>query len=85
VLLLAIFPRGPDARDGLRQANARINAMLPSLADGKQVFFLDLNAAFLAPNGTLSREIMPDLLHPNGRGYRLWARAMQPTLDQLMR
>jgi lysophospholipase L1-like esterase len=85
VLLLAIFPRGPDARDGLRQANARINAMLPSLADGKQVFFLDLNEAFLAPDGTLSREIMPDLLHPNDRGYRIWSHAMQPTLDQLMR
>lgn len=85
VLLLAIFPRGPDADDGLRRVNARVNAQLPQLADGKHVFFLDINAAFLAPDGTLSRDIMPDLLHPNERGYRVWARAMQPTLERLMR
>ena len=85
VLLLAIFPRGPDAADGLRQVNARINALLPTLADNKQVFYLDINAAFLAPDGSLSRDIMPDLLHPNAEGYRRWARAMQPTLERLMR
>lgn len=85
VLLLAIFPRGPNADDGLRRANERVNAMLPALEDGEHVDFLNLNAAFLAPDGTLSRDIMPDLLHPNTEGYRRWARAMQPTLDRLMR
>jgi lysophospholipase L1-like esterase len=85
VLLLAIFPRGPDADDGLRRANERVNAMLPAMADGKHVVFLNLTAAFLAPGGTLSRDIMPDLLHPNTEGYRRWARAMQPTLERLMR
>ena len=85
VLLLAIFPRGADAEDGLRRANEKVNALLPQLADGKQVIVLNINAAFLAPDGSLSKEIMPDLLHPNEKGYRLWAEAMQPTLDRLMR
>jgi beta-glucosidase len=44
-----------------------------------------MNKAFLAPDGTLSKDIMPDLLHPNAEGYKIWQRAMQPELDKLMR
>lgn len=84
VLLLAIFPRGADANDGLRRANDKVNALLPRLADGKRVVFLDLNAAFLGADGGLSRDIMPDLLHPSDKGYRIWAQAMQATLERLL-
>jgi len=85
ILLLAIFPRGEKADDTLRVLNEKVNAMLPKLADGKHVFFLNMNKAFLAPDGTLSKDIMPDLLHPNAEGYKIWQREMQPTLDRLMR
>ena len=34
--------------------------------------------------GVLSTKIMPDHLHPNARGYRIWARAMEPTLKKLL-
>lgn len=84
ILLLAIFPRGEKADDGQRMNNEKVNALLPKLADGKRVFFLNINKAFLAPDGTLSKDIMPDLLHPNGEGYKIWQREMQPTLDKLM-
>ena len=85
ILLLAIFPRGEKADDAQRMNNEKVNALLPKLADGKRVFFLNINKAFLAPDGTLSKDIMPDLLHPNGDGYKIWQREMQPTLDKLMR
>jgi beta-glucosidase len=85
LLLLAIFPRGEKADDGQRLNNEKVNAMLPKLADNKHVFFLNMNKAFLAPDGTLSKDIMPDLLHPNAEGYKIWQREMQPTLDKLMR
>ncbi|HEX8788216.1 MAG TPA: GDSL-type esterase/lipase family protein, partial [Telluria sp.] len=85
ILLLAIFPRGAGPGDDARRLNQRVNAMLPGLADGRQVVFLDIGQAFLAPDGTLSKEIMPDLLHPNARGHGIWADAMAPTLDDLMR
>ena len=32
----------------------------------------------------LNRDLMPDALHPNEAGYRAWARAMEPTLRQLL-
>jgi beta-glucosidase len=65
--------------------NEKVNAMLPKLADNKRVFFLNINKAFLAPDGTLSKDIMPDLLHPNAEGYKIWQREMQPELVKLMR
>ena len=85
ILLLAIFPRGEKADDTLRVLNEKVNAMLPKLADGKHVVFFNMNKAFLAPDGTLSKDIMPDLLHPNAEGYKIWQREMQPELDKLMR
>lgn len=85
VLLLAIFPRGAGPDDAVRRLNEQVNAMLPALADGKQVVFLDIGPAFLGPDGTLSKDVMPDLLHPNARGYQIWADAMAPALDRLMR
>lgn len=84
ILVLAIFPREANADGALRRLNEEVNARLPALADGRRVFFLDLNQAFLAPGGALSKDIMPDLLHPNAAGYAIWARAMQPELERLM-
>jgi lysophospholipase L1-like esterase len=83
ILLLAIFPRsqrGEPIRDEIKQ----INLSIAQLDDGKSVTFLDIGPKFLEPDGTLSREIMPDLLHPSEKGYQIWAEAMQPTLNRLM-
>lgn len=84
ILLLAIFPRDAAGGGPLRNTNEAINAILPTLADGNRVVFLNVNRTFLTPDGALSKDIMPDYLHPNEAGYGLWARAMQPELDRLM-
>ncbi|MFG6488478.1 GDSL-type esterase/lipase family protein [Roseateles sp. BYS78W] len=84
VLLLAIFPRGEKPDDGQRQLNQAINKLIAGYADSRSVHFLDIGAALLQPDGTLSKDIMPDLLHPNERGYEIWQRAMAPTLQKLM-
>ena len=84
VLLLAIFPRGEKSDDYLRVLNERVNKIIAGYADGKQVFFQDINATLMGPDGTVSRDIMPDLLHPNAKGYALWQQAMEPTLRKLM-
>ena len=84
ILLLAIFPRGATTQDGLRQRVAEVNKLLPSLADDKNVFFMDIGPKFLDAQGNLSKEIMPDLLHPNTNGYRIWIEAVRPKLEELM-
>ncbi|MCU6498615.1 GDSL-type esterase/lipase family protein [Rugamonas sp. A1-17] len=84
ILLLAIFPRGEKPDDELRQLNEKVNGIIAGFADNQHIYFLNINQAFLAPDGTLSRDIMPDLLHPNEKGYEIWAKAMAPTLKRLM-
>ena len=84
ILLLAIFPRGRDADDPLRKLNDATNKILAGYADKEHVFYLDINAEFLEDNGGLPKPIMPDLLHPNEKGYEIWAKAMEPTVQKLM-
>ncbi len=84
VLLLAIFPRGKSANDELRLINDAINQRISKLADDKRVFYLDISDKFLEEDGTLPKSIMPDLLHPNQKGYEIWAEAMEPTLAKLL-
>ncbi|HJV68765.1 GDSL-type esterase/lipase family protein [Ideonella sp.] len=84
VLLLAIFPRGEKPDDYLRRLNERVNKLIAGYADRRTVHFLDINAALLDADGTLSRDVMPDLLHPNAKGYAIWQRAIDPTLQELL-
>lgn len=94
VLLLAVFPRGPrkgpngkideaDARMKMAKINA-INAALAKLDDGKTVRFLNINEKYLV-DGKIPDDVMPDQLHPNAKGYQIWAEAMQPLLDEMLR
>jgi lysophospholipase L1-like esterase len=85
VLILGIFPRSVEAAHANRAAIKDINSKLAKLADNKQVFFMDFGDKFLAADGTLTPEIMPDALHPNLKGYKIWAEAMAPRVKELMK
>jgi beta-glucosidase len=84
VLLLGIFPRGPDTNDPRRKVNEGANERIAKLADDKMVYYLDIGPVFLNEDGTLSREVMPDLLHLNEPSYRRWAEAIEPKLAELL-
>jgi len=83
ILLLAIFPRG-KLDDPQRAQVALVNTVIAKLDDGQKVRFLDIAPKFLEIDGTLPASIMPDLLHPNEQGYRIWAEAMEPTLAEML-
>lgn len=85
VLLLALFPRGEKPDDLTRRHNAKINALLPALADGHQVVFLDIGRALTNPDGTLSKDILPDWLHLSPQGYEIWARSLDATLTSWLK
>lgn len=85
ILVLGIFPRATSATDPFRGHIKEINGMLAKLADNKQVFFMDIGDKFLAADGTLSPDIMPDFLHPNAKGYQIWADAMMPKIQELLK
>lgn len=84
VLLLAVFPRGANADDQWRRVNDKVNTFISKYHDGDMVHYLDLSSAFLDKKGNLSKSIMPDLLHPNAKGYELWSKAMEPKLKELL-
>jgi lysophospholipase L1-like esterase len=82
ILLLAIFPRGAKPDDKLRQVNDQVNAIISKEDFGPQVKYLDIGPKFLEADGTLTKEIMPDLLHPSEKGYQIWADAITPVLTE---
>ncbi|HVY70319.1 MAG TPA: GDSL-type esterase/lipase family protein [Verrucomicrobiae bacterium] len=83
ILLLGILPRSakPDAG---RAKVAEVNKLLAKFDGRNGVTYLDLWHKFLAPDGSISREIMSDFLHPTERGYQIWAEAMEPTLAKML-
>ena len=84
VLLLGIFPRGATPADPRRQLNEKVNALISEYADNQRVFYMDIGPAFLGDDETLSREVMPDLLHVHERGYGIWAQAIEPAIQKLL-
>lgn len=85
LLLLAIFPRGETRDDPARLQVAEINQAISRLDDGKRIHFLDIGSVFLEPNGSISKEIMPDFLHPTRKGYERWAEAIKEPLAKLLK
>ena len=85
ILVLAIFPRGENAQNPMRRQNEAANQIIKTFADDKTVFFMDINAKLLQPDGTLSKDIMPDLLHPNEKGYEIWAEAIEGEVKDLLK
>jgi lysophospholipase L1-like esterase len=85
ILLLAIFPRGEKPDNPQRVQVNEINRSLAKLDDGKMIRYLDIGPKFLTADGTLTKEIMPDFLHPNEHGYEIWADAMRPLLTAMLK
>ena len=95
ILVLRIFPRGGDDEIGVSppafnsseqcvETCRRAGELTSKLADGKRVFWLDVNHVFLRADGSINPDMMWDLLHPSPAGSEAWAQAMEPTLAQLM-
>ena len=86
ILLLAIFPRGEAIK---RQRNDEVNRQIRKLADNQKVFWLDLGQHFLESDGALSKPLFKDEkpfpIYLTAEGYEAWAKAMQPTIEELMK
>jgi lysophospholipase L1-like esterase len=84
ILLLAIFPRG-NPGDPVRKTVLDANPLIAKLDDGAHVFYLDIGSKFLDADGVLQPDIMADRLHPNQKGYVIWAEAVKKPLADLMK
>jgi lysophospholipase L1-like esterase len=84
VLLLGVFPRNAKADSPPRVAVNNINTIISKYDDGKFVRYMDIGDKFLDKDGTLPKTVMPDALHPNQRGYEIWAEAVMPTIHEML-
>ena len=96
ILILAIFPRasGSSAERKLIENGATFNdqwgrndeasKLVSEIADDKMIYYLDINESFLDESRVLTREVMPDLLHLSVSGYKIWAEAIEPAVQELM-
>ena len=84
ILLLGVFPRGSNPADKRRQVNEGANKIFSKLDNGKHVHYLNIGPKFLQKDGTLTKEIMPDLLHLSEKGYTIWAESIEAKLAELL-
>ena len=84
IILYRMFPRGAKADDAMRLNNDKANDLiLANLPAGVRA--RDLAPRFLEADGTLPKATMPDLLHPNRKGYEIWAEDLKSALAELGR
>ncbi len=77
ILLMSIFPRGASPDDPIRKPIAAANRLLQQrFANDSVVKVLDITPQFLAADGSIPAELMPDQVHPSERGYHIWADAL---------
>jgi acetyl esterase/lipase/lysophospholipase L1-like esterase len=85
ILLLGILPRRELATDPDRETVRAINRLLSQLHDGDHVTFLDIGDKLLQSDGSYSVEISKDFVHLTPKGYEVFADAIQPTVEALLR
>lgn len=82
ILLQAVFPHGEQADHPQRARVKDINRGIEHLGEREKVTYIDLGPVFLEADGSLSAEVMPDFLHLSEEGYRRWAEAIRPWVDE---
>ncbi len=79
IVLMGIFPRGEKADNPFRATIGGINRTLAATYTGRPgITYLDITDKLLNPDGSMSKEIMNDFLHPTEKGYAIWAEALKP-------
>ena len=81
ILLLGIFPRGKTF-SAQRGKVLQVNQALASRDDGNTVRYLDIGSKLIEDDGSIAPAMMRDALHPGERGYEIWAKAMEPLLEE---
>jgi len=82
IILTGIFPRN-DNIAVVPEIN-QINEQISHLADGKSIYYVNINDKLADANGKLYEGMTVDRLHPTVKGYQLWADALKPILTELL-
>jgi beta-glucosidase len=86
ILLLGIFPRAAkrDLPENVpMQRVTAANKELAKMDDGKTLRYLDISDKLMR-DGKVPEDLLPDGVHPNEKGYEIWAEAMDPLLKEML-
>jgi lysophospholipase L1-like esterase len=83
IILLGIFPRG-QTFSTQRGKILQVNQALARLDDGQNIFYIDFGLQLIENDGSISKSMMKDYLHPGEAGYKIWATATEPKLKELL-
>jgi len=83
ILLMGILPQSPKPSPW-RRHNDEISRLIAKLDDGRKLKYLDIGDKFLNADKTISKDVMPDFLHPSLKGYEIWAQAIAETVKQML-
>lgn len=82
ILLHAIFPCNEKPDDPIRIKNDETNELIKKFADGENIIWFDINKKLMNEDGTISKDMFPDYLHPSPKGYRVWAEELKPYVEK---
>lgn len=85
LILMGLLPRAATPDHPHRLQVIEVNAALAKLQDDKRIFFFDIGDKMVLPDGSISTEALPDLLHLSTVGYHIWADAIQEKVTELMK
>ena len=74
IVLMALLPiheNRPESEKWQAEVT-ELNRMLEPFAAEEGLVFLNMNDRFLGPDGLPRPDLMPDGVHPNANGYRIW-------------
>ena len=83
ILLLGILPRSPKP-DASRAKITEINQLISKYDGQGGITYLDVGGKFISADGSISKELMSDFLHPTAKGYEVLAESIEPTLAGLL-
>ncbi|HVI48769.1 MAG TPA: GDSL-type esterase/lipase family protein [Chitinophaga sp.] len=84
IILMALLPRGQYAGEAPRQLINDTNVLLKDLAKKEHVHLINMDNDFLAPDGSLSKTLMYDFVHPTERGYEIWADRLRTAFREVV-
>jgi lysophospholipase L1-like esterase len=84
ILVNGVFPFEEQATNPKRELVKEANALVAKLNDNKHIFVKDYGSIFLQADGSISKDVMGDFLHPSAKGYQIWVDAMLPDIQKLM-
>lgn len=82
IILMGITPRN-DNMEVMPEINA-VNDAFAKLADGKTIYYLNINHQLAKPDGVLLDGMTIDKLHLSTKGYQIWADALKPMLTEFL-